>query len=100
MPNWKEYPPPSRPVAMGVNGMVSSAHSLASLAGLQVLTEGGNAFDAATSVAATLGVVEPYMSGPGGIGLALAYVARERRTRVLNFSGRAPDGRGAVAVHP
>ena len=90
VPNWKEYPPPSRPVAMGVNGMVSSAHSLASLAGLQVLTEGGNAFDAATSVAATLGVVEPYMSGPGGIGLALAYVARERRTRVLNFSGRAP----------
>ena len=63
---------------------------LATLAGLGVLHEGGNAFDAAVAVGSTLGVVEPYMSGPGGIGVALMYVAREDRIRVLNFSGRAP----------
>ena len=75
---------------MGSNGMVTSAHNLASVAGLNVLMEGGNAFDAAVATAATLGVVEPHMSGIGGVGVALAYVARERRIRVLNFSGRAP----------
>ncbi len=75
---------------MGANGMVSSAHPLASQAGLSVLIDGGNAFDAAVATAAALNVVEPYMSGVGGIGLALAYVAKEGRIRALNFSGRAP----------
>jgi len=75
---------------MGVNGMVSSAHPLASLAGIQVLAEGGNAFDAVVAIASTLNVVEPYMSGVGGIGLALAHVAKENRVRSLNFSGRMP----------
>lgn len=79
-----------RPVVMGQNGMVVSAHPLASQAGLQILQEGGNAMDAAVATAATLNVVEPYMSGVGGLGVLLCYVARERRLRVLNFSGRAP----------
>ena len=85
-----DYPLSNRPVVMGVDGMVASANPLATLAGLGVLHEGGNAFDAAVAVGSTLGVVEPYMSGPGGIGVALAYVAREDRVRALNFSGRAP----------
>ena len=84
------YPPPNRPVAMGVNGMVAAAHPLASGAGVRVLAEGGNAFDAAVCTAATLNVVEPYMSGVGGIGIGLVYVASEERVRALNFSGRAP----------
>ena len=90
MLNSYRYPSSHRPTAMGVNGMVSSAHPLASLAGIQVLSMGGNAFDAAVATAATLNVVEPYMSGVGGIGLALAYVANEDRVRALNFSGRMP----------
>jgi gamma-glutamyltranspeptidase/glutathione hydrolase len=69
--------------------MVAAAHPAASQAGLDVLKDGGNAFDAAVAVASTLNVVEPFMSGVGGIGVALLYVAREGRTRVLNFSGRA-----------
>lgn len=84
------YPPASRPVSLGVNGMVASAHSLASAAGLHVLQEGGNAFDAAVTIGATLGVVEPHMSGVGGIGVALSYVANEGRVRALDFSGKAP----------
>ena len=75
---------------MGTNGLVSTAHPLASMAGARVLTDGGNAFDAAVATAATLNVVEPFMSGAGGIGIALAYVAAENRVRALNFSGRAP----------
>ena len=84
------FPPATRPVAMGANGMVSSAHPLASLAGLRVLQSGGNAFDAVVATASTLNVVEPYMSGVGGIGVALAHVAREGRVRAIDFSGRAP----------
>ena len=70
--------------------MVASAHPLASQSGLRMLMQGGNAFDAVVATASTLNVVEPYMSGVGGIGLALAYVAEEDRVRALNFSGRAP----------
>ena len=90
MTNLSVAPPATRPVVMGVNGMVASGHPLASMVGLRVLTEGGNAFDAAVAVAATLNVVEPMMSGVGGIGVALAYVGRERRVRALDFSGRSP----------
>ena len=79
-----------RPVVMGQNGMVVSAHPLASQAGLRILQEGGNAMDAAVAAASTLNVVEPYMSGVGGLGVLLCYVVRENRLRVLNFSGRAP----------
>lgn len=81
----------TRAPATGKNGMVASAHPYATRAGLDVLRDGGNAIDAAVAVASTLNVAEPYMSGVGGIGLALVYVAKEGRTRALNFSGHAPE---------
>jgi gamma-glutamyltranspeptidase/glutathione hydrolase len=80
-----------RPVAMGTRGMVASAHSLASLAGLRMLMDGGNAVDAAVATAAALNVVEPFMSGVGGIGLMLFHQAKTGVTRTLNFSGVAPN---------
>jgi gamma-glutamyltranspeptidase/glutathione hydrolase len=81
----------TRAPATGQNGMVASAHPYATRAGLDVLRDGGNAIDAAVAVASTLNVAEPYMSGVGGIGIALVYIAKEGRTRVLNFSGHAPN---------
>ena len=83
-------PPAGRPAAVGVNGMVASAHPLASLAGVRAMADGGSAFDAAVAVGSTLNVCEPYMSGAAGVGVALAYVAAEDRVRALDFSGRMP----------
>ncbi|MBK9168835.1 MAG: gamma-glutamyltransferase family protein [Bryobacterales bacterium] len=79
-------------LATGTSGMVSSAHPLASEAGLAVLKDGGNAFDAAIAVAATLNVVEPENSGLGGYGSIAIYDAAKNRVRVLNASGRIPKG--------
>ena len=73
------------------HGMVATSDPLAAQAGLEILQAGGNAIDAAVAVASTLNVAEPYMSGVGGIGIALVYIAKEGRTRVLNFSGHAPN---------
>jgi gamma-glutamyltranspeptidase/glutathione hydrolase len=77
--------------AVGDNGMVSTAHPLATQAGLEILQAGGNAFDAAVTVAATLNVVEPMMSGIGGYGTILVYDAKTGQTHFLNCSGRIPQ---------
>jgi gamma-glutamyltranspeptidase/glutathione hydrolase len=76
--------------AVGANGMVSTADPLATRVGLDVLADGGNAFDAAVAVSATLGVVEPYMSGPGGYAAIVVYDAKSGALRSLDSAGRTP----------
>jgi gamma-glutamyltranspeptidase/glutathione hydrolase len=68
---------------------VASAHPLASAAGIDKLKAGGHAVDAVVAMAVALGVVEPYMSGVGGVGFLLLHEARGA-TRVLNFCGNTP----------
>ncbi len=70
--------------------MVASAHPLASLAGVRMLLDGGNAVDAGVAAAAVLGVVEPYQTGLGGDAFALIHTARDGQVRALNASGPAP----------
>ena len=82
--------PQAQAPASGSSGMISSAHPLATEAGIRILKAGGNAFDAAVAVAATLNVVEPDMSGMGGYGTILIYDVGKGETRFLNPSGRIP----------
>ena len=76
--------------AVGTKAMVASAHSLATQVGIDILKRGGNAFDAAVAVAATLNVVEPSRSGIGGVGFMTLYVAKTGEVVSLQMTGAAP----------
>ena len=79
-----------RPLISGHEAVVTSLEPLASMAGMRILQEGGNAFDAAVATALAVGVVDPRMSTIGGNGFATVYVAKSKEVRALNFYGTAP----------
>ncbi|GIK82869.1 MAG: gamma-glutamyltransferase [Alphaproteobacteria bacterium] len=72
------------------NGVVATAHPLATAAGLRALQDGGNAVDAAIAACAVLAVAEPHQMGLGGDLFALVHEKRGGRTYALNASGPAP----------
>jgi gamma-glutamyltranspeptidase/glutathione hydrolase len=74
----------------GTRGMVATSQPLAVAAGLKILSQGGNAADAAISSAAALNVTEPTSTGLGGDCFALFYQASSGQVTALNGSGRAP----------
>ncbi|PKM07390.1 MAG: gamma-glutamyltransferase [Gammaproteobacteria bacterium HGW-Gammaproteobacteria-4] len=69
---------------------VASANAQATDAGLEVLAAGGNAFDAAIAVSATLGLVEPESSGLGGGAFMLLHLARDERDVFIDAREKAP----------
>ena len=75
--------------ARGDRGAVTSGHPLASEAGLHVLRQGGNAMDAAITMAAVLTVVRPHMNGLGGDAFLLVHEAETGRIHALDGSGRS-----------
>ena len=80
-----------RPTIASLHGIVAAAHPLAAQAGARILQEGGNAFDAAVATAAALGVVEPFMSGLFGNGMATVRAAGQP-IRTLQFRAGVPRG--------
>jgi gamma-glutamyltranspeptidase len=73
-------------------GMVACAHYLATQAGVQILTQGGNAIDAAIAANATMTVVYPSTCSAGGDVFMLIWDEKSRKLYALNGSGRAPQG--------
>jgi len=80
-----------RPPTLASSAMVSSSHPAASLAGVRVLLDGGNAVDATLAMAAATWTTLPGQCGIGGDAFA---VVREPDGRVwtVNGSGPGPDG--------
>ncbi len=77
---------PRRPGKAGI----ASAHQLATEAGMEILRNGGNAFDAAVAVGAALAVVEPSSSGLGGGGFWLLHRAEDRFETMVDAREVAP----------
>ncbi|HEY0674135.1 MAG TPA: gamma-glutamyltransferase [Longimicrobiales bacterium] len=78
-----------RPDVTGVNAAVVADHPLAAAAGADVLRRGGNAMDAAITMAAVLAVVRPHMNGVGGDAFILYREGKNGKLFALNGSGRA-----------
>ena len=69
---------------------IATAHPLATAAGLEILKQGGSAFDAAVAITATLAVVEPYSSGLGGGGFWLLHRASDGKDIMIDGRETAP----------
>ncbi len=91
---------PSRiklPVTKPSGAAISSAHFLATQAGHEILSKGGNAFDAAIAVSSVLSVVEPISSGIGGGGFFLLHDAKSGRDIMIDARETAPASATAAA---
>lgn len=82
-----------RPRRSGARGRagVSSAHPLATSAGIEILELGGNVVDAAVAVSFALGVVEPDASGIGGYGEMLIQLEGMTAPVAIEFMTRVPE---------
>jgi gamma-glutamyltranspeptidase / glutathione hydrolase len=86
--------PASLPVHPGVaphKSAIASAYPLATQAGEEILSQGGNAFDAAVAVSAALAVVEPSSSGLGGGGFYLLHRQSDGFETMVDAREKAPS---------
>ena len=80
----------TRSEVIAENGMVATSHPLATLVGVDILKNGGNAVDAAIAANAAIGLMEPTGNGIGGDLFAIIWIEKEKKLYGLNASGRSP----------
>ena len=88
---------PARAASVASEAMVASSQPLATLAGLDVLREGGTAVDAALCAAAVLCVTEPHSTGVGG---DLFAIVRDPSGALHGIDAAGPAPRSAPAEPP
>ena len=86
---------PLRPPVIGSNAGVSAGHPLTTSAAVEILQQGGNAFDAGVAALLVGGVVEQDLYGIGGEALILVYPASEAEVVSVTGQGWAP---GAASI--
>lgn len=87
-----------RNIVYAKKGMACSASPIASQAGIGILKAGGNAIDAAITMATILPLVEPTGNGLGSDCFALVWSAKDQKLFGLDGSGVAPMALSAEAV--
>ena len=94
-----ERPPTGRPVVYATQGVISSGHYLTSMAGMRMLLDGGNAFDAVAAAAFAAAVVEPIASySLAAEGVFMLYHAESGDLLSLSGQGTAP-GKATVEFY-
>ena len=86
-----------RPSTLASQAMIATSHPLSTAAGLEILSAGGSAVDAALAAVAVQCVVDPLMTGIGGDCFAL-YAPKDGPIKALNGSGRAPAAATVAAL--
>jgi gamma-glutamyltranspeptidase/glutathione hydrolase len=91
-PNLSRRRQVTKPSLVSKGGIVVAQNRIAAEVGARVLKAGGHAVDAAVATAFTVGVVEPWMSGIGGVGVMLVYEAKTGKVTGLDFGAVSPIG--------
>jgi gamma-glutamyltranspeptidase/glutathione hydrolase len=82
----------TKPSVRSKGGIVVAQNRIAAEVGARVLKAGGHAVDAAIATAFTIGVVEPWMSGIGGVGVMLVRDGKTGKVTGLDFGAVSPRG--------
>ncbi len=82
---------------LGARYMVSSAHYLATAAGVRILERGGNAADAGVAAGLVINVVEPHLTNFGGVA-PIIFARADGHVETISGLGRWPKAATLDAV--
>ena len=71
--------------------MVASPEASATMLGLEILKQGGNAIDAAVAIGYMLAVTHPRAGNIGGGGFMLIYLAKQQQSIAIDYRETAPE---------